>query len=120
MPTKTTVAEFRAFYADETVWANQAWYEGVVIVLDGEEISDDLNWDNPEEAPPSEAVITLSGGVLHRPKSKNSSSTLELDFEAVFKRWRNAQTMATVAVSVPKEKVDELRALVKSMGGKVQ
>lgn len=35
MTTKTTVAEFRDFYNDETVWANEAWYEDLRVTING-------------------------------------------------------------------------------------
>jgi hypothetical protein len=121
MPTKTTVAEFTAFYNDPEVWANEAWYEDATLSIDGKEVPDETDWSTVPESLGAASTLVINGGVLLRPKKKGSmSNTDAFDFEAVFKRWRKAQTTATVVASVPKEKLDELKAFLKTIGGKVE
>jgi hypothetical protein len=120
MPTKTTVAEFTAFYNDPEVWANEAWYEDATLSIDGKEVPDETDWSTVPESLGAASTLVINGGVLLRPKKKGSMETDGLDFEAVFKRWRKAQTTATLAVTVPKDKLDELKAFVKAIGGKVE
>ncbi len=110
MTTKTTVAEFRDFYNDETVWANEAWYEDLGVTINGHEVDDDIVWTNiPEDLDPS-SPMTISGGVIYRPK---------IDMESEFKRWRNAKTLTAIVATIPNEKIEEFKAYVKLIGGKL-
>lgn len=120
MPTKTTVAEFVAFYNDPEVWANEAWYEDARLVAGGVELGDDIDWSSIPSSLTAADVITIDGGVLLRPKKPSAMSSADaFDFEAVFKAWRKRQTTATVSVSVPKDRLDDLKAFLKGLGGKV-
>lgn len=120
MPTKTTVAEFRDFYKDESVWLNDAWYEDLSIIVSGSPVDDDVDWSNPPASMPLSSPMTISGGVLLRPKTKGSSQCDGLDMEREFNRWRKAKTSTTVAITVANEKLDALKAFVKELGGKVE
>jgi hypothetical protein len=120
MPTKTTVAEFRDFYNDPVVWVNEAWYEDLAITVCGSPVDDDVDWSNPPASMPLSSPMTISGGVLLRPKTKGLSQCDGLDMEREFKRWRKAKTSTTVSITVPNEKLDALKAFVKDLGGKVE
>jgi hypothetical protein len=120
VPTKTTVAEFRDFYNDEAVWANDAWYEDLAITIDGAPLdNDDVDWSSPPASIPLSSLMTISGGVLLRPKTKGSSQCDGLDMEREFKRWRKSRTVTTVSVTVPNDQVEPLKAYIASVGGKV-
>lgn len=119
MPTKTTVAEFRDFYNDDAVWPNEAWYEDLAITIDGKSVEDVFDWGNlPPEILPS-ATMTISGGVIFRPKSKGAMDTDELCMETAFKRWRKAKTATTLVATIPNEKVEAFKAYVEEIGGRL-
>ena len=42
-----------------------------------------------------------------------------VDLLGAFRKWRKMQSVATVAVEIPKDKVGQLADLLKSIGGKV-
>lgn len=119
MPTKTTVAEFRDFYRDETVWANDAWYEDLQITIDGKEAIDDIDWTNIPDRLTPETPMTISGGVLFRPKAKGSMENEEFNLETVFKRWRKAKTVTNLVVTIPNDKVEAFKSYLAELGGKV-
>jgi hypothetical protein len=119
MPTKTTVAEFRDFYNDPAVWANEAWYDGLAITIDGKDVDDVFDWANlPPEILPSSAM-TISGGAIFR-KSNDCEREIDTDLEKEFKLWRKARASTTVSITVPNEKLDALKAFVKDLGGKLE
>lgn len=119
MPTKTTVAEFRDFYKDETVWANDAWYEDLQITIDGKEAIDDIDWTSIPAHLTPEMSMTISGGAFIRPKSKGSMENEEFNLETIFKRWRKAKTVTTMVATIPNDKVEAFKAYVAELGGKV-
>lgn len=119
MATKTTVAEFRDFYNDDTVWANEAWYDGLYLTIDGNQAEDDIDWTNIPEHLAPETPMTISGGVLFRPKSKGSMESEEFNLETIFKRWKKAKTVTTLVATIPNDKVEAFKAYVAELGGKV-
>ncbi|MBT9165590.1 MAG: hypothetical protein DDT25_00244 [Chloroflexi bacterium] len=119
MTTKTTVAEFRDFYNDETVWANEAWYEDLGVTINGHEVDDDIVWTNiPEDLDPS-SPMTISGGVIYRPKTKGSQEKREINMESEFKRWRKARALTAMVATIPNEEIEGFKAYVRLIGGKV-
>jgi len=119
MPTKTTVAEFRDFYNDDTVWANEAWHEDLSIIIDGNEADDDIDWTSIPANFTPEMPMTISGGTLIRPKSKGSMEADEFNLETIFKRWKKAKAVTTLVATIPNDKVEAFKAYVAELGGKV-
>jgi len=107
---KTTGAEFKRFYSDDTAWPDGVWHDDECVHVDGEE------WDHPEgyKAIPDAAKVEVStGGIYGLPNDK------EISFEGYFKRWRKRQTTAMFLIECDLAKVDEVKAVVKAAGGKV-
>lgn len=110
MTTKTTGAEWKRFYNDKTAWPEGFWHDDEIMTLNGEEPPED--WDLGEVA--DTAALSILAGVVFNAEGDSVAS-----LESHFKKWRKQQNTASVAVEIPKDKLDELKALVKTIGGKV-
>jgi hypothetical protein len=110
---KTTGAEIKAFWNDQTYWGECAVEEEVVTV-NGKEIAEgefdtrDL-LDNDR--------VTIDGGFVW---DQRDEFEFDCDLSTFFRRWRKQQTTAFLAVEVPKEKADAVRAAIVAAGGKVK
>lgn len=107
---KTTEAELAAFWAD-TSWLGDDCH------VDGEQvhIGDTTTQLDLLDAS-SVRVARLDGGVVC---CQAAGDRTRVSLETVFRKWRKAQTMATVVVQVPRERLDDLRAAIKAVGGTV-
>lgn len=120
MPTKTNGAELKAFYLDDAYWrksseksTDDVWHEDLVLLVNGAEQPDDfsITTDLRDE---DEVTIT-SGWVM-----SNVPTFKERSFEAFFKAWRKAQDTAFLSVSVPKDKLEAVKAAIRAAGGSVK
>ena len=109
MTVKTTGAEFNRFYADKTVWTEDLWHDNELISVDGS-LVDDL-----DDLPPDSKVMIQGGDVYNVAREDR----FVCSFETLFKRWRKAQTVATLVIKMPKDKVAALKLHIKAVGGKV-
>lgn len=116
MATKTTGAEIQAFYDDKDFWPDEnakgsVWHEELALKVNGTE-SDD------HEIPSLNAndQVTIIAGWV------SAEGPYEADclFETYFKRWRKIQNTAHLAVSVPKDKLEAVKAAIKAAGGSFQ
>lgn len=113
MATKTNGAELKAFYNDDAYWGENLWHEDIVLVVNGAEqpdgfsISEDLK---------DEDLVTIVDGVV----LSSSDEVDDRSFESYFKAWRKQQSTAYLAVTVPKEKLDAVRAAIKAAGGTIK
>lgn len=120
MATKTTGAELRAFYNDEAYWSStpnasseDVWHEEVVLKVNGIEQPDDFSIN--EDLKDVDRVVIVDGSVLSK-----SDDFKNCSFESFFKAWRKQQTTAHLAVSVPKEKLEAVRAAILAAGGSIK
>ena len=113
MATKISGFEWKAFYSDERVWTPGAWHEGEVLMGD-DGIDYSCNTDNV----PADVTVTLDGGLWY--KDDNTTQDKALDFEKVFKKWRNAQKNEYLVVESPKECHEQLCAFLKTIGAKIR
>ena len=111
MTTKTTGAEWSAFYADKSAWPEDAWHEEETVTVDGTEI-DTLEFD-PANLPPN-ARVTVSGGVVFLNEESTNGPTLE----AYFKSWRKKQTTVFMTVEVSRADAEKVQAAITAAGGK--
>lgn len=120
MATKTTGAELREFYNDDAYWqksgdgkSDDVWHEELVLEVNGVEQSDDfsINEDLKEE----DQVKIVYGQVL-----STREGFADRSFESFFKAWRKQQSTAYLSVSVPKEKLDAVRAAIVAAGGSIK
>lgn len=110
MSIKTNGAEWKRFYNDKVFWPEGHWHDDELMTLNGEESPED--WDLSEV--PDSAALTIEAGCVFDAAGDSVAS-----LESHFKKWRKAQTTASVVVEIHKDKLDELKALVKTIGGKV-
>lgn len=106
MTTKTTGAEFKAFYNDPEFWPDGYWHDDTVITFDGLDVAD-FTADTSADA----TVVRIEAGTILDGQDNEVCS-----FETHFKRWRKKQTHACITVSVPKETLGEFWAMVEKIG----
>ena len=111
MATKTTGAEFKAFYSDPLWWPEGIWHEDEEVTICGLEPPDDFDLADVADA----AILVISGGYVSDADSNDLGS-----FEGYFRKWRKKQTTATFLVECDLAKVGYVKACVKTAGGKVK
>jgi len=111
MAVKGTGAEFLAFYQDPEFWPKGAWHDDTLIWIDGEFYEGSEDYATVIQ--PTSKVRIEGGGVYDLPNGREAS------FETHFKAWRKKQTTTTFVVSGPKGRADEMKALLKANGFKV-
>lgn len=112
MATKATGAEFKKFYADETMWPKGTYHDDTILCVDGVEQEDGID---PEKLSDT-AIVHIKGGYLVGPQwEHNEGPSLEI----YFKRWRKAQNTALLSVECDKSVLEAVKAAIRSAGGKV-
>lgn len=118
MATKTTGLELKTFYADEQYW--NPVIEGEQVELWHEELTLTVNGKKPdgevaiESLADSDTVVLEYGSVLSAHPAGPTMS-----FETFSKTWRKKQDTAYLSITVPKGKLDAVKAAVKAAGGKI-
>jgi hypothetical protein len=107
---KTTGAEWKRFYTDDTYWPDGAWWDDGEVRINGEEADSEVSLSEI----PDDCVITVDGGVVIRPDNDD-----DISIEEYFNLWKKQQTTVTFVVDVPKEHADAVRAAVTFAGGVV-
>ncbi len=110
MATKTTGAEWKRFYADITFWPDGFWHDDEGLTINGAETPEDCNLGEVADT----ASMTIIAGCVF-----DAAGNTHASLESHFKKWGKTQATASVTVEIPKEKLDELKALIKTIGGKV-
>ena len=105
---KTNGSEYKRFYDDETAWPDDAWHEGELLLVNGDE------WTQGVTEIPDNAIINLSGGAVYDLPNGGEPS-----MELHFSRWRKRQTTATFLVECDLAKLGDVKAAIKAAGGKV-
>jgi hypothetical protein len=120
MTTKTSGAELKAFYADRAYWVespdsngDDAWYEGLVLEVNGVEHGDEFSIISDLEN--DDDVVIVTGDVF-----ANRVDFAPTSFEAFFKAWLELQKTVHLAVTVPKDKQEAVRAAILAAGGSIQ
>lgn len=111
MATKTTGAEFKAFYSDKTWWPEGVWHEDEEITIEGEPPADDFDLSEVAD----DVRMVLANGYVTNDKGDELGS-----FDGYFRKWRKKQTTAFLAVEVPLDKVDSVKAAIIAACGKVK
>ena len=116
MAMKTTSAEIQAFYEDKAFWPDvhakgNVWHEELILKVNGSEIA------NAEitDLKPNDQVSIVAGWV-----SAEGPYEADCSFETYFKRWRKLQNTVHLGVSVPKDKLEAVKAAIKAAGGSFQ
>lgn len=113
MAVKTTGAEFKRFYNDQSYWPEdgKTWHEDEVVTVNG-----DVKHPHEElAAVADDAAVVVEGGIVFGPQWNDN----EPSFEGYFKRWRKQQTTVSFLVECDASKLEAVKAAVKAAGGKV-
>lgn len=115
MPTKTTGAELKRFYKDDTFWPDDngdTWHEDVKITVDGKELAESEYINDISDM----SLVTIDGGIVFSKKWDEDKCP---SFEAYFKRWKKQQDSVFILVEVPKSKLDAMTVALRAAGGKI-
>ncbi|HEJ2342309.1 TPA: hypothetical protein ACWLUJ_006169 [Pseudomonas aeruginosa] len=120
MATKTNGAELKAFYNDDAYWlkgadgnSDELWHEDLTLVVNGAEQAEDFSIT--EDLKDEDQVTIVDGAVL-----SNRDDFADRSFESFFRAWRKLQNTAYLSVTVPKEKLEAVRAAILAAGGSVK
>lgn len=100
---KTTGATWKAYLAS---WPKGQYFDDSNETFDGKEPID--------EDPSDEAVVEVTCGVVFANENDNEG----FDLIRHFRRWEKSLTHATVLCTVPKLRMEEFAAVLKSFGWK--
>ena len=131
MKTTLTGAEFKAFYADNSVWdidGKPAWYiEELEIKVDGATYGGDAYdaYGDDLSKLPDEAKVTITGGWLGWQGQGNPSGGLEQDLGKVAVKWKAERETVFITATFEVSKQDvEKQAMIQdallAQGGKVK
>lgn len=109
---QTTGAEFLKFYNDPKVWGEDTFMEGVLLRVNGKLLNGDADGIDYENLAPTDELVIEGGGIL-------DEGDRDEDLTAAFLNWRREQTDVLLSVSIPKEREQELRAMLALIGGKL-
>ena len=111
MTVKTTGAEFKRFYNDNSWWTQDMWHEDEEMTVNGFPRDDDIDL----LAIPDDAIITVSGGVvLGLPNDEQPT------LETHFRRWKKKQDRVSIVIECDKDDVDAVKSAVRAAGGKTK
>lgn len=120
MATKTCGTELKAFYADRDYWVvspdsngDDAWYEGLVLEVNGLEQGDDFSIISDLQN--GDMVTIVTGEVF-----ANRENFPITSFEEFFNAWKELQRTVHLAVTVPKDKQEAVRAAILAAGGSIK
>lgn len=102
---KTNGATWKAYLAS---WPEGQYFDDSDETFDGRE---------PDKADPADdAVVEFQCGVVFSGEDDRDGQ----DLARHFSRWKKNQTMAAITCWVPKNRTDELKTLVRQIGGSVK
>ena len=110
MSVKTTGAEFKRFYFDDSYWPDGTWHEDEEIEIDGNPISEDLAIEDIHDI----AALKVTGGIV-----MGRADGITPSVESYFKKWRKAQNTVSLVVECGKDKEADVRAAVRAAGGRI-
>ena len=106
MAVKTSGAELKAFFDDDSFWPSDTYYDGSMFVVDGAKYEDDLCKIDDF------ANVVIDGVVVIERKDRR------INLARFFNKWKERQTTETVVVEVQKSRVTELLDAVRLAGAK--
>ena len=112
MTVKTTGAEWKRFYGDDSAWPEGAYHADEEITVDGKE----LDWEVDMMSVSDSAVLSIFGGIVHLKDDDNNGPSLE----AHFKRWQKQQNTALILCEAPKDRAEDVKTAIIAAGGKVK
>jgi len=100
---KTNGATWKAYLAS---WPQDQWFDDSDESVAGME----LDGDDPAD----DATVTFTCGVVYATRMDQEGVSLV----SHFRKWQRSLSVTTVVVEVPRAKLDELKAWLKTNGGK--
>ncbi|WOF81592.1 hypothetical protein P5704_027220 (plasmid) [Pseudomonas sp. FeN3W] len=107
-------------YNDDAFWnksgdnkGEDIWHEELLLEVNGVEQSEDFSIS--EDLKDEDQVKIVDGLVM-----SNGKEFAERSFESFFKAWRKQQSTVYLAVSVPRDKQEAVRAAILAAGGSVK
>lgn len=113
MGVKTTGAEFKKFYGDNSLWPKGTYHDDAILFVDGVEQEDGIDTETLSD----EATVYIEGGYLVGPQWENNEGP---SLEIYFKRWRKAQSTTLLSVECDKSVLEAVKAAIRNAGGKVK
>lgn len=121
MPITVTGQEFKAFYDDPSVFPEGAYHDSVLIYVDGDLFMSDIDdpaprWKDAEVKDiPDTSRVRVEAGVIIL-----GENGAEKDFVGALRGWRKQLNSVQLIVSVPKDKLEQVKAAIKSAGGRLE
>lgn len=110
MSIKTDGATWKRFYDDPEIWAGDAYSDDTRISFNGFE--DDGEMDYSQVA--DDAVVVLESGTIVYPANGGRVIQDMVDMVKAFRAWLKKQQNQLVLIDVPKDRIDEIKALLKA------
>jgi hypothetical protein len=105
-----TGAEFKRFYDDPDVWPKDSHWEDGAIIVNGSDF-DEAPYSSDTDKVPDDATVQISDGDI-----VGGSPKVPPTMELAVPWWRARQVAVEYIVSVPKDKVAVVLALLESHG----
>ena len=109
---KVASVHWKEFYSDPVYWPPGAWYDDEEITIDGVEVDCDTDLSAIDD----HAVVTVRYGVIYLDEHGLGGESLE----SHLRHWLKCQATATLLVEIDKERVDDVKAAIKALGGRVR
>lgn len=106
---KATGLEFKQFYNNKKVWADDAYHDDLELYINGSQWNGDTDL---EVVGDTDKINIGSGVIVYQDGSYD-------DFCKIFRNWRKKQTTVILMVECPKEKAQILEAGIKGLGGRI-
>jgi hypothetical protein len=106
-----TGAEFRQFYNDPSIWAEDTYVEDDVLAINGEDV-DGAEFD-PDALKDTDLVQVRSGYLVMAPPD------VPEDYIEVVRHWKRSRATRTLVIEVSAELLDQVVRQVQAAGGRV-
>lgn len=108
MTVKTSGAEWKLFYADQTAWPEGAYHDDTMVSVNGV-----TNPDIDLGAVVDTDLLEVHQGQVMFPDGH------DLDLVDHFTAWKNAQSTSFVVFQAPNDKLDAIKAAIIAAGGTI-
>lgn len=126
MPVKLSGADFRRFWADDSVWnpksdvRNIVEEETITFLTKNGTFTHLVSPDDYQAETLKDVadLVMVSGGFVYNELNPNGHEDAQ-SLEAVIRRWLKRQTRRIVSVEIQTERLNDLKLAVKQLGGKI-
>jgi hypothetical protein len=110
---KMTGVEWKRFYVDDAIWGDSGYHDDTVIIVNGVEI--DASFDLSTDIKDTDTV-EVQYGSYYRDRHDNIGS----DIVELARDWMKSQLVTVLTVEVPKDKIEEFKALLANFGAVIK